>query len=173
MILTRFSIIFDNYYTAIFSYIFHRIGDYDTARDIASETFLKAFINIRSFKWKNISVSFWIYRIATNEMRQHFRKKNFSLESANMLIDSTGWDIVDPKTTNEEKTALENEVQKHADYIMIQKKIKLLPLSHQEVIALRYFERRSIKEIAKILNKREGTVKSLLFRGIQKLKRML
>ena len=48
--------------------------------------------------------------------------------------------------------------------------IKKLDIKYQEVISLRFFEQKSIKEIAVILNKKEGTVKSLLYRGIDKLK---
>jgi RNA polymerase sigma-70 factor (ECF subfamily) len=170
---SKFGVVFDAHYASIFGYIFHRIADYDIARDIASETFLKAFLNIRSFKWKGVSISFWIYRIATNEIQQYFRNKKYSFESLESLIDSTVWDAVDPVSTVEEKTALEKEMQKHKDYVVIQKKMKLLPMVYQEVLALRYFEQKNIKEVAIILNKREGTVKSLLSRGIEKLKRML
>ena len=48
-----------------------------------------------------------------------------------------------------------------------------LPIKYQDVIMLRYFERKSVKEIAEILNKKEGTVKSLLSRGIRRLKNLL
>jgi RNA polymerase sigma-70 factor (ECF subfamily) len=52
----------------------------------------------------------------------------------------------------------------------VNKHLKELNIKYQEVISLRYFEQRSVKEIAVILDKKEGTVKSLLSRGITKLK---
>ena len=45
-----------------------------------------------------------------------------------------------------------------------------MDLKYQEVIALRYFESKDIREIGEILNKPEGTVKSLLLRGLEKLR---
>ena len=51
--------------------------------------------------------------------------------------------------------------------------IKKLDIKYQDVISLKYFEHKSIKEIALILNKKEGTVKSLLSRGIDKLEKKL
>jgi RNA polymerase sigma-70 factor (ECF subfamily) len=48
-----------------------------------------------------------------------------------------------------------------------------LPPKYQEVIALKYFEDKELKEIAEILSKPEGTVKSLLHRGIEKLRNTL
>jgi len=170
---SKFSVVFDTYYSVIFSYIFRRVADYDLARDIASETFLKAFLNIGTFRWRGISISFWLYRIATNEMHQFFRKKKYQPESLEFLVETYYQDIIDPASTKGEKMQLENEIQQHADFLIIQKKIKQLPVIYQEVLALRYFEQKSIKEVAAILDKREGTVKSLLSRGIEKLKKML
>ncbi|MBS3950794.1 MAG: RNA polymerase sigma factor, partial [Peptococcaceae bacterium] len=46
-----------------------------------------------------------------------------------------------------------------------------LPIKYQEVLSLRYFGEKSLKEICEILGKSEGTVKSLLHRGIEKLKK--
>ena len=170
---SRFSVLFDTYYTQIFSYLFHRVADFEIARDITSETFLRAFLNISAFKWKGVSFSYWLFRIANNEMNQYFRKSKYSFTSLDLLVESSGWDAADPKTTVEEKMAMEKELQKHADYLIIQKKLRMLPLAYQEVIALRYFEQKSIKEVAMILNKREGTIKSLLSRGIEKLREMI
>jgi RNA polymerase sigma-70 factor, ECF subfamily len=45
-----------------------------------------------------------------------------------------------------------------------------LPFIYQEVIALKFFERKKIQEMVKILGKKEGTIKSLLHRGVEKLR---
>jgi RNA polymerase sigma-70 factor, ECF subfamily len=63
-----FGLLFDEYYKTIFNYIFRRVGDYDISRDLAADTFLKAYLKVQSFVWKNISVLAWFYRIATNEV---------------------------------------------------------------------------------------------------------
>ena len=55
----------------------------------------------------------------------------------------------------------------------IQEKISQLPIRYQEVITLRFFEKKKIKEIAEILGKKEGTIKSLLHRGLEKLKNLV
>ena len=167
----RFADVFDKYYQGIFGYIFRRIGDYDISKDIASETFLKAFLNINSFSWKGISISFWLYRIANNEIMQFFRKRKYAPLSLDFLIENNGFDHTDLESTNEEKVRLENEMKQHLDFIEIQQKLKNLPLIYQEALALRYFEQKSVKEISEILDKKEGTIKSILSRGIEKLKK--
>jgi RNA polymerase sigma-70 factor (ECF subfamily) len=73
-----FGVVFDSYYKQIFNYILKRISDYDISRDIAAETFLKAYLNIQSFSWKNISISSRLYRIATNEVNYYFRKRKYT-----------------------------------------------------------------------------------------------
>lgn len=55
----------------------------------------------------------------------------------------------------------------------IQEKIFKLPVKYQEVIVLRFFEKKKIKEIAEILGKKQGTIKSLLHRGLEKLKNLI
>ena len=169
----NFGIIFDTYYPAIFGYIFRRVADYDLTRDIASETFLKGFMHISSFKWRGVSISHWLYRIANSEIQQYFRKEKYKPRSIDLLIESSGWEPIDPDTANEEKMRLEKEVEKHQYYAIIREKTKLLPAKYQEALSLRYFEQKSIQEVASILDKPEGTVKSLISRGIKKLQKIL
>ncbi len=166
----QFATLFDTYYLPIFSYVFRRIGDYETAKDVVSETFLKAFLNIGKFQWKGISISFWLYRIANNEIQQCFRKKKYTPDSLDLMVETTGWDIIDPISTLENKLQMEKELKLDEDFTFFQREIKKLPTAYQEVLALKYFEQKSIKEIATIVNKKEGTVKSLLSRGIDKLR---
>lgn len=68
---------------------------------------------------------------------------------------------------------LENELKLHKDFIRIQKALKLMDTKYQEVIAFRYFEAKDIREISEILGKPEGTIKSLLSRGLEKLRKKI
>ena len=166
----QFGTLFDTYYQPIFSYVFRRIGDYDTAKDVVSETFLKAYLSIDKFQWKGIPISFWLYRIANNEIQQCFRKKKYTPDSLDLMIETTGWDIIDPVSSLENKLQMERELKVDEDFAFFQNEIKRLPIAYQEVLALKYFEQKSIKEIAMIIDKKEGTIKSLLSRGIDKLR---
>jgi RNA polymerase sigma-70 factor, ECF subfamily len=169
----KFSVVFDEYYSRIFGYILRRVIDYDIACDIVSETFLKAFLHIKKCEWKGVPLSFWLYRIATNEIQLYFRKKRYIPASLSSLIDKNDWDLVDPKTTPEDKLQSEKELREHDDFLTIQNKMKTLPLKYQDVLALRFYEEKSIKEIALILNKNENTIKSHISRGLEKLRKLL
>ncbi|MCH8286471.1 sigma-70 family RNA polymerase sigma factor [candidate division KSB1 bacterium] len=166
-----FGIIFDKYYDRIFGYVLRRVANPDIAKDIISEVFFKAFTNLWKFRWRNISISAWLYKIATNEVNYFFRKKKYKTVSLDRLMEENGLEPVSPEATIEEELInVEITLKKHQDYLEVQKRIAEMPVKYQEVISLRIFESKSIKEISEILNKKEGTIKSLLSRGIHNLK---
>ena len=103
----------------------------------------------------------------------HFRRGTKPVLSLDQMSEECGFEPLDPASLETEKLEAERKLQEHEDFLMVREKILLLDIKYQDEIALRYFERKSVKEIAEILRKREGTVKSLLSRGIAKLKDLL
>jgi len=65
---------------------------------------------------------------------------------------------------------LELELQKHEQFFFGMNVLKKLPLKYQTVISLRSFEGKDNSEIIEILGIKEGTLKSLLSRGLKKLR---
>lgn len=169
----EFGTLFDRHYAVLLNYIFHRVADSERSRDIASEVFLKAFIKIPSFRYKGIPVIFWLYKIANNEIKQYYRRKKYIPLYFSDAIGRNHNGIADGDFAESQNDLFETELQSHEYFILIQQKIELLPVEYQEVIALRYFERKTIHEISLIKGKKEGTIKSLLSRGISKLKKAL
>ena len=165
--------LYDYYYPKILGYCFRRTLDLNLSKDLTSETFLKAFTGIGKYQWRGIPFSSWLFRIASNEMNMLDRKKKYNPDSLTVLKESGVFEIADIASMNEEKNELERQLQQSKDFINVQQKLLLLPVKYQEVIALKYFEEKSIKEIAEILEIKEGTIKSLLSRGIEKLKHLV
>lgn len=163
----KFGRLFDMYYPRILNYCVKRTGDVVISEDITSEVFIKAFKHIRKFQWRNISFSAWLYRIALSEISNWFRKKRYvSLE---VMMEEEGFDPPDETSLHEEVIKAEDELKKRQDLELIRRELQSLPLKYQEVLSLRYFEEKKVSEIAEILDKKEGTVKSLLSRGFDKL----
>jgi RNA polymerase sigma-70 factor (ECF subfamily) len=73
----------------------------------------------------------------------------------------------------DEREMMEQELKAYDDYNRIRQNLLKLDIKYQEVISLRYFEQKTNTEISEILGKNEGTVKSLLSRGLEKLRNML
>lgn len=163
-----FSELFKLYYQPIFGYVIRRTGSFDDTADISADTFLKAFSNIHAFKYSGISIKVWLYRIATNEVNLYFRHK----QKHNSIFERIN--IEDRSIFNnymaDDRKEIESEIQKHDQFLTVLKELKTLPVKYQEVIALRYFEGKDYKEIVEILNINEGTLKSLLSRGLEKLR---
>lgn len=164
----HFSELFKLYYKPIFGYILRRTGSFNDTADIAAETFLKAFRNINKFKYSGISVKVWLYRIATNEVNLFFRNRQKINSIFEQLIITGGKNF--DEYFNDDRNELEIEMQKHHQFLSVLKQLKTLPVKYQEVISLRYFEGKENKEISDILNINEGTLKSLLSRGLEKLR---
>lgn len=165
-----FSEIFDLYYKPIFGYILRRTADFDDTADIASETFFKVFKNISKFDQRGIPIKVWIYRIATNEMNLHFRnqkkyKRLFENNAMNEPELFKSYLLAD-------RQILERELLLHKQYQAVVAHLKQMPVKYQEVIALRFFEGKDYKEISEILNLKEGILKSLISRGLEKLKKL-
>ena len=166
----KFGEIYEAFYKKIFGYVFRRTTNYDATKDIVAETFLKAYTCIGKFKWRNISVLYWLYRIATNELNKYFNSRKYMPELLHRIHEEYGVDITDYSNAETERIQLEKDLEKHQEFMRLNDRIKKLDIKYQDVISLKYYEQKSIKEIAIILGKREGTVKSLLSRGINKLK---
>ncbi|MDB4927480.1 RNA polymerase sigma factor [Mucilaginibacter sp.] len=168
-----FGQVFDIWYKPVFGYIMRRTGDYDLSKDIAAETFLKAFLKINTFQWKGISISSWLYRIATNELNQYYRRNKYMPQSLQQLLENPQMEKLLHYAADDEREVMEKELKAHNDYNLIRINLLKLDIKYQEVIALRYFEQKSINEIGLILDKNEGTIKSLLSRGLEKLSNMI
>lgn len=163
-----FSEIFTAYYKPIFGYILRRTGNFDNAADIAADTFVKAFTHIKNFDYRGVSIKVWLFRIATNEINIYFRtrKKHDSLFRKIAIADT----YLFKTYLQHDREELQAELQHHEQFLTVLKALKKLPEKYQDVLALRYFEGKDNKEIAEILNLNQGTLKSLISRGLEKLR---
>jgi len=160
--LEEFSEIFDVTYDRLFSYILKRCGDYALAQDIVSETYLKALKNLPKFEQRGKPIIAWLYRIACNELTSYFRKTSkyrcIELEQCPELRDYHSNQV--------EQYELQEREQ---DYITLRQAIAQLPELDQTIISLRFFEDKTIPEIAEITEQKVGTIKSRLSRALKKM----
>jgi len=165
-----FGKIYDHNYSIILNYVLRRTGNSEIARDITGETFVKAFENIKNFKWQGVSFTAWLYRIAGNEIVNYFRKKTYTAVSLEFLQETQGFETESKTDLESELIEAEQELKRHEEFLFYRQKISELPIKYQEAIALKYFEGKNNKQISEILGKPENTIKSLLHRGLEKLR---
>ncbi len=168
-----FGQLYELHYSVILGYIFHRTLDRSLSEDLTSNTFFNALKALPRYKHK-APFRAWLYRIASNEIRNYFRKakrrqtmekgyRSINWEKEIEQIDFTELDI----------EAQECKKQKMETYIRLLTLLWQLPDRYQSVITLRYFENLSYQDIANVLDKRIGTVKSLLHRGLKLLRKLM
>ena len=165
-----FGELYDLYYSKIFGYILRRTASVDIAQDVTSEVFFKALKNLKQFRWHGVPFSSWLYRIATHEIANYFRKSKHGLLGLKEVSSSISLSNASAET---ELLEAEAELKRHEEFLALHENISKLSIKYQEVITLRFFENKQIKEIGEILGKREGTVKSLLHRSLEKLRKLM
>jgi RNA polymerase sigma-70 factor (ECF subfamily) len=130
--------------------------DISLADDLAQETFLRAYKNIRSFRGE-AKFSTWLYRIAYNCFREDARKRKELVGIDESQLEAEP----DPQTVD---PALRQDLM-HA--------IGLLPLHERSAVLLCCQNGLSHDEAARVLDIPLGTVKTNVLRGREKLKKTL
>ena len=155
-----FDYLYEKYFSMIFSYVLLRINNREAAEDIVSVVFYKALKNLGMFRWRQIPFSAWLYRIAYHEICNYAKKekKHYSI-SQQIMKEQEGEPAY---TLTEEPT-----------YDFIHHYIKQLSEREQEIVILRFFEKKSYPEIAKIIGKNEGNVRVILHRTLKRLESMI
>jgi RNA polymerase sigma-70 factor, ECF subfamily len=154
---TRFAELYELNFERVYAFIARRVGDRDAAEDLTSEVFHKALANLRRFEWRGVPFAAWLLRIAANAIADRAQRTGRELAAD------------DPREPGAEASAdvgLE-EVEHPARLFRL---VDQLPADQRRVIAMRFAEEKSIREIAQELGRTEGAVKQLQFRGLQNLR---
>ena len=149
------------YYQNIYQFCVRRCnGDTALAADLTQDTFLKLIEHIQQYRLTGKFINF-LLTIAVNTCNNHFKKKSP--------------DIVDMDTLSAVPSNLNisEEVLRQEDAKIIQQAIDRLPDMQKEVVILRFYHDRKLKEIAAITGVSLPTAKSRLKQGLDKLKRYL
>ncbi len=154
----QFAPLYKKYHEAIFRYVYKRVDDEEAAYDITSCVFVKALASLPKYEFRGVPFSSWLFRIAKSELYQSFRDKKaqrtVSLDSVTIVqfIDELNEDF--------------SEEQR----ITLLSSLKLLKDHQLQLIEMRFFERRSFKEIGEIVGLTENNAKVKTFRALVKLK---
>jgi RNA polymerase sigma-70 factor (ECF subfamily) len=178
--------LYDKYYREVFGYVYHCTLDYAATEDLTSNVFLAAFRHLGRFRWRQVPFRAWLYRIATNEVRMHYRRRKRDRVARPNLFDRAGLDASHgpgshAQATLGRATRIVEDSAPSADeqpavaeqYRLLHEALQELRFKYRTVIVLRYFEDKTIAQIAEITGAREGTVKSQLHRGLVQLQEIL
>lgn len=153
--------IYDTYFQQIYDYAYYRTLDQGEAEEITSQTFLKALEGIGVFEYRGVPLVVWLYKIASNSLIDLYRKKG-------KTVDLREDDDFQGTLDTPEHVLIQKDQQEQLIIL-----IETLPFQQQQAIVLRYLQNLSYKEIAEVLDKSEGAIKQLLYRGLMSLRQRM
>lgn len=157
-----FDVLYDQYYEQIFRYVYQRLDNKDHAFDTTQQVFLKALDNLHKYEYRGVPFASWLYRIAYSEVNDLFRKQKYQ---RTVNIDSLSvFTIIE-------------EIQESKIDLYHDKIVSIISEQLEEdqlqLIEMRFFEKRSFKEIAEILDITENNAKVKTYRVLEILKKSL
>ncbi len=151
-----FGQLYETYNKQIYSYIYYRVSNAHDAEDLTTRVFMRAMQHIGSYEDQGVPFSAWLYRIARNLVANWHRDQN--RRQIISLDDMNQWHF------REESAELALEWAEHKEALY--NAIRRLPRDRQELLILKFVDRRSNAEIGEILERSEGAIKSLYHRTL-------
>jgi len=159
----EFSKIYDKYIDKIYRFVFLKVNSPEVAEDLTSETFLRGWqtFRIQNSEFRIQNPPAFLYQIARNLVIDYYREKG------KVQLVSADYRIIDPRINLEERANLNSELEE------VKRGLAELKDEYQDVIIYRYLDELSVPEIAKVMQKSEGTVRVLLHRALNALRNEL
>lgn len=161
-----FGLLYERYYPHIFLFVERRMGEKDLAADVTSQVFLKAMLKLGEYKFKGLPFSAWLYRVATNQVNEHYRK---SRKQRVVSVDDGHYErlLLDVKAETSDSSSLPDPA------LVLNRLLDSLNEEEVQLLELRFFEERPFKEVAFILNITENNAKVRSYRIVEKLKKIV
>jgi RNA polymerase sigma-70 factor (ECF subfamily) len=167
--------IVQQYHRRIYNICYRFSGSPDDASDLAQEVFIKMYRTLSTYDTTRASFMTWVTTVTRNLLVDHFRKGKYdrvtdSLDATpgNQEDGLTLAEQLEDQNPNPETRLRSQEIQKS-----VHEALKRLSPELREAVILRDLQDLDYKDIAKVLNVPEGTVKSRINRGRTELARVL
>lgn len=160
-----FSVLVQRYQKQIYSLAYRLCGDYDGARDLAQDAFLKIYEVLGTFD-RSRRFFPWMYRVAHNVCINILSKKQQELVPLDNIID---FEPSSPDAQTQPEVSFEQKERQR----LISKALSELPEQFRIPLALKYIEGFSYKEISDHLQLPESTIETRLFRGRKMMQKKL
>jgi RNA polymerase sigma-70 factor (ECF subfamily) len=150
------------HFDRIYSYLHVSVGNRHDAEDLTTQTFLKMLEKIGSFKWQSAPFSAWLFRIAHNLAMDHFRARRRWQPEEEV-----------PEPVGDAEPSAELVAMQTIGRESMLKLIERLSPEQQQVLTLKFVFNLPNAEVAAILDKTEGAIKSLQHRALVSLQKQI
>lgn len=169
--INAFQEIVERYKKKVYYIAYDIVGDFHEAEDISQEVFIKMYRALNRFR-KDAKMSSWIYQITVNTAIDSLRKRK-----AKPRINVEDIEQVGVQEQALQSASSEADPERRAVAILMQKHVDqalhMITPQERAVFVMRHYNEFKIREIADVLEVSSGTVKSLLFRALKKLRKEL
>ena len=150
------------HFDRIYSYLHMSVGNRHDAEDLTTQTFLKMLESIGRFRWQSAPFSAWLFRIAHNLAMDHFRARRRWQPEEEV-----------PEPPGSEEPSAELEAMQSIGRQSMMELIEQLSPEQQQVLTLKFVFNFPNADVATILGKTEGAVKSLQHRALGSLQKQI
>jgi RNA polymerase sigma-70 factor (ECF subfamily) len=154
----RFAELYELHFHRVYAYIARRVSDRNETQDLTAHVFQQALANLGKFKWRGAPFITWLYRIASNALSDQRKRQSREVVSDDLLNGESSSEV---------------DVEEIEQRALLFKAVDALPDDQRRVIIMRFAEEKSIRDIAAELDRSEGAVKQLQFRGLENLRNRL
>jgi RNA polymerase sigma-70 factor (ECF subfamily) len=153
--------IYARYATSILRFLYARVNERELAQDLTQEVFIRVIKSIGGFEYRDEkSFLAWLYTIAGNILTSYYRRHN----NAATPLDNPA---------HLQHVHNSDEVGQLHERLALEEAMRQLTEEQQRILSLRFFADMSNGEIAKALNRSEGSIKAIQYRALQSLQRIL
>lgn len=151
--------LFGSCYPKVYRYMYARVRHQELAEDLTSDVMLRVVRSLRFYHHRGIPIEAWVYRIAANRLRDHFRKDRASQTvRLNEALARVGRDGL---------------AERVATWLDLRMALSRLDRVGQEVLTLRYVQGLSIEETAQVMGRSRPSIKGLSHRAQAELRSLL
>jgi RNA polymerase sigma-70 factor (ECF subfamily) len=156
---SAFASLYEIYIDDVYRFILHRVGHEQTAEDLTSQVFLKAWDKLGRYEIRGLPFGAWLFQIARNSVIDYYRtyKETLPLEHLNS----------DPAVN------VAKEVEKQLEGEWLRTVLQHLTEDQREVLVLKFINGLKTQEIAQVMGKRQGAIRALQMRALQALAEIL
>jgi len=147
--------LYEHYYRDIYSYIFYRVNNSETAESLSAEVFVRMIRHLPNYLDQGKPFISWLYSLARKTIKDH--KKNSTKP------------IPDKNNSGNGSNGKNQTKQGQEALSCFQRALQHLTESQKEVIIHRLVEGRSVKDIADLIQQSERAVRAIQFRALQSL----
>jgi RNA polymerase sigma-70 factor, ECF subfamily len=155
-----FGSLYETYLSAIYRFIFLKVGNKADAEDITHQVFLRAWKTMPRYKDKGFPFSSWLYKIARNAVIDHYRttKHHTDIETI-------------PEDLHSENPNFNEKIDTNIQMNKVRTALSHLEGDQKTVLIMKFVNDLPNKEIARLVGKSEGAIRVIQHRALKQLKK--